>query len=648
MKFLDELKKVLISDERFVGEADQIIKTKVSDAARANDEKLLKALLNNDLLKEAFFTKVDDIYVFDKNKFVWVLESKEFLPDSFTMYKNKIGLVDANNNLISQKQDVSLVWPYKDCVLEGGQTKEEQKRDEIFYNETLAPDQVNRLLAPKVLGNAKRYTKDGIEENIEFKEDDNLIIKGNNLLALSSLLERYEGQVKCIYIDPPYNTNEDSFHYNDSFNVSTWLTFILSRLKIAKKLLKEDGIVIIQISFHQYAHLKLLLNDLFNDGKSLMDFNVLVRHPERSLTSDKEFNDVIEYALCYSKSRNYTMPKKIKPKTNEDYIYDIKLPLKSREIIEMDNKLVNLYFPEDVKIIKSVGHDTGLKSMSIRGTIREKNSSGRFYVKHIEKLIDKYPKGTIFAVPNMGDDIHEFRIFELPTGNNVNGKYYPGKPISSDVTLIPYPNFLDYVEDYNNVNSEGGVSFRNGKKPESYIKNYVDIFTNEHDIVLDFFMGSSTTQAVAMKMNRRFIGVEQMDYINTVSVPRLKKVIEGEQGGISKSVNWQGGGSFVYCELLEDNKNLVNELEDAKNSDAVKEVLNKAIDNGKLIPSVLPRDLKENEDDFDKLSRDEQKNLVMELLNKNQLYVNLSDIDDEDYKVSEADKVFTRSFYGKE
>ena len=156
---------------------------------------------NNDLLKEAFFTKVDDIYVFDKNKFVWVLESKEFLPDSFTMYKNKIGLVDSNNNLISQKQDVSLVWPYKDCVLEGGQTKEDQKRDEIFYNETLAPDQVNKLLAPKVLGNDKRYTKEGIEENIEFKEDDNLIIKGNNLLALSSLLERYESQVQLIYIE---------------------------------------------------------------------------------------------------------------------------------------------------------------------------------------------------------------------------------------------------------------------------------------------------------------------------------------------------------------------------------------------------------------------------------------------------------------
>lgn len=265
MKFLDDLKKVLSFDERFVGEANQIIKTKVSDAARANDGKLLKALLNNDLLKEAFFTKVDDIYVFDKNKFVWVLELKEFLPDSFTMYKNKIGLVDSNNNLISQKQDVSLVWPYKDCVLEGGQTKEAQKRDEIFYNETLASDQVNRLLAPKVLGNAKRYTIDGVKEDIEFKEDDNLIIKGNNLMALSSLLQRYEGKVKVIYIDPPYNTENDSFSYNDNFNRSTWLTFMKNRLYLAKQLLTDDGAIYVQLDYHQVHYAKILMDEIFGE-----------------------------------------------------------------------------------------------------------------------------------------------------------------------------------------------------------------------------------------------------------------------------------------------------------------------------------------------------------------------------------------------
>lgn len=278
MKFLDELKKVLSFDERFVGESNQIIKTKVSDAARANDEKLLKDLINNDLLKESFFTKVDDIYVFDKNKFVWVLESKEFLPDSFTMYKNKIGLVDSNNNLISQKQDVSLIWPYKDCVLEGGQTKEDQKRDEIFYNEILAPDQVNRLLAPKVLGNAKRYTKNEIEENIEFKEDDNLIIKGNNLLALSSLLEKFEGKVQLIYIDPPFNTGGDSFNYNDKFNRSAWLTFIKNRLLISKRLLSKSGSILVHIDWHEAHYLKIVLDEIFGENNLKMKLYGVI-HP---------------------------------------------------------------------------------------------------------------------------------------------------------------------------------------------------------------------------------------------------------------------------------------------------------------------------------------------------------------------------------
>lgn len=187
-----------------------------------------------------------------------------------------------------------------------------------------------------------------------------------------------------------------------------------------------------------------------------------------------------------------------------------------------------------------------------------------------------------------------------------------------------------------------------GQKPEKLLQRIIEMTTDEGDIVLDYHLGSGTTAAVAHKLGRRYIGIEQMEGQIDIELDRLQKVIDGYEFGISKDVNWQGGGSFVYCELLEDNGNLVNELENAKNSDSVKKILNKAIDNGKLIPSVLHSDLKENEDDFDKLSLDEQKNLVIELLNKNQLYVNLSDIDDEDYKVSEADKEFTRSFYGKE
>ena len=561
MKFLDELKKVLSSDERFIGEDNQIIKTKVSDAARSNDQKLLKSLLLNKLLKEAFFTKVDDIYVFDKNKFVWILESKEFLPDSYTIYKNKIGLVDSNNNLISQKQDVSLVWPYKDCILEGGQTKEDQKRDEIFYNETLAPDQVNRLLAPKVLGNAKRYTKEGIEENIEFKEDDNLIIKGNNLLALSSLLEKFEGKVQLIYIDPPYNTGNDSFKYNDRFNHSTWLTFMKNRLELAFKLLKEDGSIYVQIDNNESAYLKVLMDDIFKEENFQAEIIWVLEGASGYKSLVNNFVRGHDTIYFYSKDNKF--------KYNKTY-----LPYGEKQLKRFAN------VDEDGRRYKTI------------------TKSRRLYLDEAKGI----------PLTDIWSDIASFQTI---------------------------------------VNSPERTGF-DTQKPEKLIERIISCSSDKEDLILDFHLGSGTTASVAHKMGRKYIGIEQMDNQIELSLERLKKVLEGEQSGISKNVSWQGGGSFVYCELLEDNENLVNELEDDKNSDAVKEILNKAIDNGKLIPSVLPSDLKENEDDFDKLSLDEQKNLVMELLNKNQLYVNLSDIDDEEYNVSEADKTFTRSFYGKE
>lgn len=147
-------------------------------------------------------------------------------------------------------------------------------------------------------------------------------------------------------------------------------------------------------------------------------------------------------------------------------------------------------------------------------------------------------------------------------------------------------------------------------------------------------------------MGLKYIGVEQLDKHIDISLRRLDKVLKGEQSGISKNNNWKGGGSFVYCELLEDNESLVRELEKASDSQAIKEVLDKAIENGKLVPSVLPDDLIETERDFDELSLEDQKKLAMELLDKNKLYINLSDIEDESFEINEADKKFTKSFYG--
>ena len=199
--FFETVINVLKADERFFTAEGELLRNAVYEAAMKMDTKLLKILFENAETKARFFTDVDGIAVFDKVGFCWVINNREFLPDSYTRYKNKIGLIDGKGDFISTSNDVELVFPYKDCVLEGGQTKEDQKKDEIFFNTTLAPDEVDRLLFAKVFSNATKITVDGTNPVSVFSENDNLIIRGNNLLSLASVLRRFEEKIKCIYID---------------------------------------------------------------------------------------------------------------------------------------------------------------------------------------------------------------------------------------------------------------------------------------------------------------------------------------------------------------------------------------------------------------------------------------------------------------
>ena len=244
----------------------------------------------------------------------------------------------------------------------------------------------------------------------------------------------------------------------------------------------------------------------------------------------------------------------------------------------------------------------------------------------------------------MGDDGNMYRIFELPKGNNKNGFYYPGKPLSSDVTLKPYPNFLDFIQQYNLVNEEGDVSFRNGKKPEEYISFYINMFSEKKDLILDFQLGSGTTCAVAHKLGRKYIGIEQMDYIKEISVERLKTVINGENSGISESINWEGGGSFVYCELLENASHLVEEIQ-LSTEDTIFSIKEKIYSDERIIPYITKKELEETEDEFKNLTLEEKKKALIILVDKNKLYVNYSDMEDETFGVSDSDKNFTKSFY---
>ena len=182
-----ELEKLLRMESNYCTEDGVLLKNAIVEAALALRPELIAKLLSHDGLKRNFFTEVEGVLVFDKVKFQKFVMNKRFLPDSYTSFKNKVGLTNEDGDFLSESREVVLSWPYKDCVLEGGQTKEDAKRNEVFWNEILAPDEINRLTEPKVLTNFKRYDADGEQEVDSISMDDNFIIKGNNLLALHSL-----------------------------------------------------------------------------------------------------------------------------------------------------------------------------------------------------------------------------------------------------------------------------------------------------------------------------------------------------------------------------------------------------------------------------------------------------------------------------
>ncbi len=307
LPIIDALINVLKSDERLVIDG-KLAKNKIVELALSLDPSLLKLLLSEEKLRSHFFQDVDGMLIFDKIAFQRFVNNKQFLPDSFTQFKNKIGL-SVDTQYLSESNDVVLSWPYKDCVLEGGQTKEDQKRSEVFWNETLAPEQVDTLLAPKALQNFVKYDADGENRDFQLEDNDNLIIKGNNLLALSCLT-KYTSKVNLICIDPPYNTKGDSFKYNDAFSHSSWLTFMKNRLIVSKRLLKELGTIFIFCDENEQAYLKVLADEIY--GRDSFITSVVWRHSDNSNNDAKRFSTDHNYIIVYSNNPSWESYKLIR------------------------------------------------------------------------------------------------------------------------------------------------------------------------------------------------------------------------------------------------------------------------------------------------------------------------------------------------
>ena len=635
--FNEKLTTLLKTHSDFLDDAGELIPAAVRDHAWQLNHDLIKLLLTDDAIKATFFDEIEGHWVFNHNTFINYITDKNFLANSYTRFRNKVGL-NIEGKFLRERGEISLVWPYKDCVLEGGQTKEEEKRKEIFFNETLAQDEINRMFDPKVLTHWKRHTADGERDVTDIQRDENgtlrenLIIKGNNLIALHTLKQQFRGQVKLIYIDPPYNTGSDSFGYNDNFNHSSWLTFMRNRLEVARDLLKDDGIILIHIDDQEMHYLKVVADDIFDRD----NFIATVPRKTRSGKSDVPYklSQDFDWMLMYTKGAS-----------KKDNLFQ-------RDVSRRYHRTFD--FPDEWRLSDLTTQRTIHERPNSDFTLVNPRNGEGFPVNPnrcwgiTKDSVDEYLRKGKIVFP--GD--YDFLNIKRPSMRVFK---------SEDIGKMAYvsSDFLNQVMDEllkSMVNSKGTDEIVEifGRKAFAYPKNellmqrIIEYTTEENDIVLDFHLGSGTTAAVAHKMGRQYIGIEQMDYAETLPVERLKKVIAGEQGGISESVNWRGDGDFIYCELMHYNQAYMDKIQSAHSSEALVALWQDIAENAFLNWYVNPEMPEAAINDFIAIDDvEKQRHCLAELLDKNQLYVNLSEVEDADFEVSAEDKALNKAFYGE-
>jgi len=679
MKLYTTLEQQLKKEPNFVTDNGELKKWVVLNKAQNFDEELIGLLLDNADLKEKFFVNVKGTLVFNQNLFVQFLEQKNYLNDSYTQYKNKVGLT-IDGKYLKQRNEVALVWPFKDCILEGGQSREEDKREEIFFNEILAQDEITQLLEPKVLTNAKRIDSNGENEllNINRNEDclitDNLVIKGNNLLCLYSIKNQFIGKIKFIYIDPPYNTGgaANTFKYNNTFNHSTWLTFMQNRISVAKQLLDDNGAICIAIDDEEYAHLKVLCDDVL--GRENYIGTIIVQSNPRGRTINSHFATCHEYALFYAKKINDVVVNNQTLTDEQEGDFDKSdsdgkfrfLPFRrsggTSTPAERPNSEFTLYYSKKEKKIIAIGGE------------RLGDSSSEYEPKEIlqldkdDELIRLEPID--FLQKNKSDIIQILPIDVL--GKRRVWRWSDRKAIlkaakSGDFNIVingdkytvqlkdrikegrkPKTIWSDSKYD---ASANGTMLLKkifDGDKLFSYpksiytVKDAVEIFTDSqaNDIVLDFFGGSGTTAHAVLELNkeddgnRQFIITEQLDYIENVTSKRIQKIIEQNNSG-----------DFVYLELKKYNQTFIEQIEEAKDSKALLKVWEQMKVKSFLNYNVDIKKQDEHLEEFKTLSLAEQKQHLCELLDKNQLYVNLSSLNDADFACTEEEKKVTKDFY---
>ncbi|MBA1419903.1 MAG: site-specific DNA-methyltransferase [Epsilonproteobacteria bacterium] len=488
---------------------------------------MIKLLLSVGTFKNMFFQKIDDAFIFNAKALIEVLSAENKFLESRTTYAQSIGLTK-KDDFIQTNDDVVLSFPFKDTVFVGGQEKDDEKTNENFLHEVINANDIARVFEPKVMTNIKKYSKDKIENNPTITENDNLIIKGNNLLALHSLLDKadgealYRGKVKLIYIDPPYNTGNDSFNYNDNFSHSTWLTFMKNRIEVAREFLSDDGVIFITTDDNEQAYLKVLMDEVFGRENFIAD---VIWNSRKSVQNDTIISLATNHNLFYAKQKTSLSKNNFRLAVDESkFKYDDNDGRGKYKADPFDapNIRPNLTYP----IVNPNTNETYMPPVG---------RCCRTGQKEYENFL------------------RDNRILFGKTGKSKPQlKKYLNEEKSKGSVATTLWNDLDTTTNATkHLEKMFGKKMFDTPKPENLIERIIQLSTSKNDLVMDYHLGSGTTCAVAHKMGRRYIGIEQMDYIEDIAVERMKKVIEGEQGGISKAVEWQGGGEFVYMELKE-------------------------------------------------------------------------------------------------
>lgn len=646
LRLIEQLK----CEPNFVSDDGELKKWVVAEAARAYSADVISLLLKDELIRNAFFVNVNGTEVFKLDKFLLFIEQKNYLNDGYTQFSQKVGL-KIGGKFLNQRSEVELVFLHKDCVLEGGQTKEDQKRQEIFFNEVLAQDEITQLLEPKVLTGGKRYNSEGehpldgfvrdagINEKRGLPKDtitDNLIVKGNNLLVLHTLKREFAGKVKLIYIDPPYyfknNPATDTFKYNSNFHLSTWLVFMKDRLKIAKSLLMTGGTIWISMGDDGMHYLKMVADDVF--GKD--HFVGTLPRRTRSGKSDVPFNfsQDFDWLLVYT---NVSDDKDVVGRSVERKYYETEdYPGEPWRLADLTKQTTAKERPNS--FFTMVDPKTGKQYPA---------SEKRTWNVSKDTFQEYYDRGEIIF-----PDDYDFLNISKPYARKFKKDDDAKGKLSAVISDIQIQSFLKALlfdcknqEGNNEIDDLFGRDEFDYAKPENLIKTIIDATTKEKDIVLDFFSGSGTTAAVAHKLNRQYIVCEQIEHQIELNIDRLKQVIEGDDVGISDDVDWRGGGSFVYLELKKYNQVFIDEIESATKTDELLAIWEKMKQKAFFRFNIDMQKFDEGIEDFMALTLEQQKECLFNMLDLNQLYVNRSDMEDETAKVTEEEKRITKNFY---